>query len=94
MARRWREHRAAPGAELGFLALQATGYPRLVRHIIRAETVSVILARRLLLCPLIGLAESGARYEQRDDNQCWRGFHLHCDSPLPLKDAGDGDILH
>jgi hypothetical protein len=49
MARRWREHRAAPRAELGFLALQATGYPRLVRNLIWAETVSVILTCRLLL---------------------------------------------
>jgi hypothetical protein len=49
MARRRREHRAALWAELGFLALHATGYPRLVRNLVRAETVSVILACRLLL---------------------------------------------
>jgi hypothetical protein len=49
MARRWREHRAARWAELGFLALHAAGYPRLVGNLIRAETGSVILACRLLL---------------------------------------------
>jgi hypothetical protein len=49
MPMRWREHRTAPWAELGFLALQATGYPRLVRNLIRAQTVSVVLTCRLLL---------------------------------------------
>jgi ABC-2 type transport system permease protein len=34
--------------ELGFLALHAAGYPRLVRNLIWAETVSVILTCRLL----------------------------------------------
>jgi hypothetical protein len=49
MTRRRREHCAAPWAKLGFLALYAPGYPRLVRNLVRAETVSVILTCRLLL---------------------------------------------
>ena len=94
MARRWREHRTAMWAELGFMARHAIGYPRLVRDLIWAETVSVILTCRLFLRPQIGLAESGAFHGQREDNQRERGFHVHCDRPLLLKEAGDGAVLH
>jgi hypothetical protein len=94
MARRGREQRAARWAELGFLARHATGYACLVGNLIGAETVSVILTCRLLLCPQIGLAECRTRHGQREDNQRERGFHLHCGRPLLLKDAGDGSVLH
>jgi hypothetical protein len=68
MAGRLREHRAAPCAELGFLARHTTGYAVLVGNFIGAESVSIILTRRLLPRPQIGLAESGVRRAQRDDS--------------------------
>src|SRR3984893_2942479 len=68
MAGRLCEHRAAPWAELGFLARQATGHAFLVGNLIGAESVSIILTRQFLPRPQSGLAESGVRHVQRDES--------------------------
>jgi hypothetical protein len=86
-------HRAAPWAQPRLLASHATGHASLVGYFIWAETVGIILTRGLLLCPQVSLANRGSGHgkEERDQNE--RGCHMHCDGPLLLKDAADGDAL-
>jgi hypothetical protein len=68
MAGRLCEHRAAPWAELGFLARQATFHALLVGNLIGAESVSIVLTLQFLPRPQCGLAESGVRHVQRDES--------------------------
>jgi hypothetical protein len=79
-AGRLREHRAACGAESGFLPRHAIGHLRLVGDFVRTEAKSVVLTRLFLLSPC--LAEGGGRYGQRRNNDKEGEFYSHSVKPL------------
>jgi hypothetical protein len=79
-AGRLREHRAACGAEFGFLPRHAIGHPRLVGDFVRTEAKSVVLARLFLLRSC--LAEGSGRYGQRRKNDKESEFYFHSVKPL------------
>jgi hypothetical protein len=79
-AGRLREHRAAYGAEFGFLPRHAIGYQPLVGDFVRTEAKSVVLTRLFLLRPC--LAEGGGRYAQRRNNDKEGEFYFHSVKPL------------